>query len=61
MDEPTLRIQPKKYREETSVVSMRIPKDMLREIDSIAKKTGHTRNDVLSKCLEFSLEHMDNN
>jgi len=34
---PKLIIQPKKYTEESTVISMRLPKDMIRDIDSIAK------------------------
>jgi hypothetical protein len=58
MDEPKLFIPPKKYTEESSVVSMRLPKDMIREIDAIAKNAGRTRTDVMILCLEFALEHM---
>jgi hypothetical protein len=58
MDEPKLFIPPKKYTGESSVVSMRLPKDMIREIDAIAKNAGRTRTDVMILCLEFALEHM---
>lgn len=42
MAEKTLKIQAKKYKEETLVVSCRIPKDLLKEIDGVAEKTGRT-------------------
>ena len=35
---PIFRIPKKKYAGETTVVSLRLPKDLLREIDEIAKK-----------------------
>ena len=54
-----LRIQPKRYREESVVVSVRLPKDMLRDIDEIALKTGRTRNEIMTTSMEFALEHMD--
>lgn len=59
MQEPKLYIQPKRYIGESSVISMRLPKDMLQEIDSLAVSTGRTRNEVLSLCLEFALTHLD--
>ena len=37
MTEPRFQITPKKYNGESSVVSMRMPKDMLKDIDEIAK------------------------
>jgi len=59
LEKPLLRITPKKYTKETSVISMRIPKDMLQDIDSAAEASGRTRNELLSLCLEFALEHME--
>ncbi len=56
---PKLIIQPKKYTEESTVISMRLPKDMIRNIDSIAKYVGCTRNEIMVKCFEFALEHME--
>ena len=51
-------ISPLKYSGETAVVSMRMPKDMLADIDAIAAKTGRTRNEIMMLSLEFALEHM---
>lgn len=57
--EPILRITPKKYTGETTIMSVRIPKDMLAQIDSVAELTGRTRNELLLKCITFSLDHME--
>lgn len=59
MKEPKLKITPKKYTGDTTVISLRLPKDMLSEIDSVAEMTGRTRNELLLTCLEFALEHME--
>lgn len=59
MDTPKLKIVPKKYTDETSVISMRLPKDMIRHIDDIAKMTGRTRNEILMMSLEFALGNME--
>ncbi len=61
MKEPKLQINKKKYTGETSIISMRIPKDMLKEIDAIAEATGRTRNDILTMSIEFAIEHMEIN
>lgn len=61
MKEPKLQINKKKYTGETSIISMRIPKDMLKEIDGIAETTGRTRNDILTLSIEFAIEHMEIN
>lgn len=58
MDNIRFIIQPKKYTGETSIVSMRIPKDMLKDIDAAAKAAGRTRNEILQMSLEFALNHM---
>ena len=59
MSEPVLRITPKKYSGETTIVSMRMAKDMLKDLDQIADASGRTRNEILNLCLEFALNHME--
>ena len=58
MNEVCLEIPIKKYTGESAVISMRLPR-MLQEIDAIAADTGRTRNEVLTLCMEFALNHLD--
>lgn len=57
--EKKLIIEPQKYGGETSVISMRMPKNMLVDIDRVASETGRTRNEILMMSIEFALEHME--
>ena len=59
MDKPVLRITPKKYAGETTIVSMRMAKDLLKDIDHIASLTGRNRNEILTMSLEFAVNHME--
>ena len=59
MSEPVLRISPKKYQSETTIISMRIAKDMVKDIDHVAALTGRNRNEILTMSLEFALNHME--
>lgn len=59
MDVPKFQITSKKYASESSVVSCRLPKDMLKEIDKAAEITGRTRNEIITMSLEFALSHME--
>lgn len=59
MSEPVLRITQKKYGGETTILSMRITKEMLKDIDAIANVTGRNRNEILTMSLEFALKHME--
>ena len=59
MTDPKLEIIPKKYSGESSVISMRITKAMLAEIDKIAAETGRTRNELMTLGLEFALKHIE--
>lgn len=54
-----LRIEAKKYLEESIVISSRIPKDMLQDIDFVAKKTGRTRNEIITMFLDYALKHTE--
>ena len=38
---------------------MRMPKDMLRDIDAVASKTGRTRNEILMLSMEFALDNIE--
>lgn len=58
-DEKKLIIHPQKYGGETSVVSMRMSKGMLADIDNVAAATKRSRNEILMMSLEFALEHME--
>ncbi len=55
----TLKIEAKKYKDESVVVSMRIPKDMLQSIDLVAKRAGRTRNEIMSLFLDFALKNTE--
>lgn len=59
MERPILRISPKRYSGETTIVSMRLAKDLLKDIDAVANVTGRTRNEIMTMSLEFALEHME--
>lgn len=54
-----LVITPKRYNDESQVISVRMPEDMLRDIDSVAQKTGRTRNELILTSIEFTLEHLE--
>jgi len=58
MEKPILQIAQKKYTGESSVISMRLPKDMLSDIDEVARVSGRTRNEVLMMGMEFALNHL---
>lgn len=59
MDIPKLRITQKHYSGESTVISLRIPKDMLADLDDIAAYTGRPRNEILTTALEFAMKHME--
>ncbi|MBQ8217713.1 MAG: hypothetical protein IJZ91_07135 [Oscillospiraceae bacterium] len=59
MQKPKLQITQKKYTEETAIISMRMPKDMLRDIDAVASRTGRTRNEILMLSMEFALDNIE--
>lgn len=59
MAEAILKIFPKKYDGETTIISARMTRSMLRDVDAVAEATGRSRNEILMLCIEFSLEHME--
>lgn len=59
MQDKKLVIQSRKYGGESKVISMRLPEEMLAEIDKTAAQSGRTRNEILILSLEFALDHME--
>ena len=58
MEKKKLIIQPHRYGGETTVISLRLPKEMQKVIDEAAAATGRTRNEILVMSLEYALENM---
>ena len=58
MDKPIFRISKKQYTGESAVISVRLPKNMLADIDEAAQISGRTRNEILTMALEFALSSL---
>ena len=58
MEKPVFWVQQKKYTGESAVISIRLPKDLLWEIDEAARTSGRTRNEILTMGLEFAMNHI---
>ena len=58
-DSRKLVIQTQKYTEPSMVVSLRLPKDMLADIDKVAAVAGRSRNEILLMSLEYALENLE--
>lgn len=58
MEEPIFQIAQKQYTGESAVVSVRMPKDMLADIDEAARISGRTRNEIITLALEFALGNL---
>ncbi len=54
-----LIIKPNKYGGKSSVVSARIPDEMLHELDEISAKTGKSRNELLVMMISFALDNTE--
>ena len=53
-----LKVSMKKYGGETSVVSLRMPIELIKKIDDVCVKTGRTRNDLIIKSVDFALDNI---
>ena len=59
MADRKLIISSRKFRGNSSVVSLRLPEELIQSLDEIAEKTGRTRNEIIQKFIEFSLENLE--
>ena len=40
-------------------ISARIPKDMLQDIDCVARESGRTRNEIITMFLDYALKNTE--
>ena len=59
MAEKKFVIPSKRYKGDTSVVSARLPNDMIKDLDNIAENTGRNRNEIIMMCLEYAIDNLD--
>ena len=59
MSDKKLVISSKKYRGDSTVISIRLPDELVKELDKIAEETGRTRNEVIQKCLAFAVDNLE--
>ena len=43
----------------TSVVSARLPDEMIKKLDEDAKQTGRTRNELIQMSIDFALKNLE--
>ncbi len=53
-----LVIRSKKKYGDSSVVSARLPNEIVALLDETAKKSGRTRNEIVLLCLEYALQQI---
>ena len=59
MSKEKLVISSKKYRGDSTVISIRLPDELVKALDKIAEETGRTRNEVIQKCLSFAVDNLE--
>lgn len=52
-------VRTKKVYGENTVVSCRMPVELVDKLDKIDGKTGRTRNELILKCVEFALDKLE--
>lgn len=52
-------IRPKKLYGENTVVSCRMPLEMVKRLDELSNQTGRARNELILRCVEFALDRLE--
>lgn len=50
-----LKIKASRFKGESSVISLRVAKNLSKEIDNISEEIGRTRNDLITQMLEYAI------
>lgn len=59
MTEDKFIIRTQKTYGEHQVVSCRMPTELVRKLDNVSNKTGHTRNELIQRCVEYALDKLE--
>ena len=59
MDDNKFVITQKKFSGDSSVLSIRLPNELIEQLDKIASETNRTRSDIAQKCLEFAVDNIE--
>ena len=54
-----LFIPSKRYKGDTSVVSARLPNELIKDLDRIAEETGRNRNEIIMLCVDFAIDNLE--
>lgn len=59
MDDQKLIIHPKRQKGEDGykIFSVRVREEVVEQLDNISAQTGHSRNELIGKFLEYALDH----
>ena len=51
-------VRPRKSYGKSTVVSARLPDDLLNELNTVCTKTGRSRNELITMCIEYALQRI---
>lgn len=58
MNDEILTIKERKFQGDTEVVSARLPSELVKELNFVAKETGRSRNEIIELCLTFAVNRI---
>ena len=59
MTEEKFIITPKSYRADTTIVSARIPTDLVEKIEKLAKESNRNRNEMIQMLLTYAVDRAE--
>ena len=51
-------VKRRKYLGNTSVVSARIPEDLIKKLNDVCEETGYSKNDIIQMCIEYAIDNI---
>ena len=58
MEEKKLILTPKKFKEDsTTIISARVPTELIKKIETLAKKTNRNRNEMVQILLTYAVDN----
>lgn len=58
-DKDKFVIRPKRVYGENTVVSCRMPVEIVKKLDEVSNRTGRARNELILRCVEYALDKLE--
>lgn len=59
MEKEKFLVKSKKFKGNSSVISLRMSDELIAKLDSISKESGRPRNEIITMAIEYAIDNLE--